>query len=106
MIYILINKYSFNLNTTTLLKMTSDMVDDYIPKKLVQEDMEANWGRGWAVQILPFTLVLKNGLTNKKREFAKVLTFPQYEERREEQMYCALTLFRPHMRDEFKNWKF
>ena len=49
MIYILINKYSFNLNTTTLLKMTSDMVDDYIPRKLVQEDMEANWGRGWAV---------------------------------------------------------
>ena len=50
--------------------------------------------------------MLKNGLTYKKREFAKVLTFPQYEERREEQMYCALTLFRPHKRDDFKNWNY
>ena len=24
--------------------MTSDMVDGYIPSKLVQEDMEASWG--------------------------------------------------------------
>ena len=52
---------------------------------------------------LPFTLVLKNGVIYKKRDFAKIITFPQFEEGSEEQMYRDLTLFKPHKRDEFKN---
>ena len=54
-------------------------------------------------KVLPLILVLKNGLTYKKRDLANILTFPLFEDGSEEQMYCDLTLFRPHKKNEFQN---